>query len=170
MLNTVYSCYWKATYCWYKAPNTIISSNNVITFNYNIYQFSSGADHTRGGCQENSLVMKGRLLRSYLCVLQVTCFSRGCMGLCLLCAPGSICCSALQNQFLCFSLVIAFLAKLVRSICLLCFNEFLLVRINDIKTWLKTCQFFSRPSPKAGRELQTVLNRMMEDEDEEKDP
>ena len=30
--------------------------------------------------------------------------------------------------------------------------------------------FFSRPSPKAGRELQTELDRMMEVEDEDEDP
>ena len=29
---------------------------------------------------------------------------------------------------------------------------------------------FSRPSQKAGRELQTELDRMMEDEDENEDP
>ena len=33
-----------------------------------------------------------------------------------------------------------------------------------------TTHFFSRPSPKAVRELQTELDRMMEDEDEDKDP
>ena len=30
--------------------------------------------------------------------------------------------------------------------------------------------FFSRPSPKAGRELQTALNRIIRDENDEDDP
>ena len=90
-------------------------------------QAKSRAVYLSGGCQANSLVIKGRLDFWYLWVLQVTGL-REAVGFHLVLVLVT---SLLQNQLLYFSLAIAFLLKLVICSNLLDLRLFIFASFNE---------------------------------------
>ena len=102
----------------YKLPLVVYSTHKG--YHQNHFMLRSGAGN--GGCQDNSFVMYGRLLLSYLWVRQGICL-RSLVGFFVLVDfPSSL--DSTTNHLLNRSLLDAFLAKLFISNILLCLSVF----------------------------------------------